>query len=265
MNGFALSFVSQIRNWDKSSQVAFALALVLLLAMIGVAAFGPIGLRQPAVIGIAGLFITAQIIIMWGNRGMVTPYTTAQRHFMAGDFEASRGILEELRATGKADANALTLLGNVYRQLGMLDQSEAVLREALDIRPKHHFPLYGFGRTLLAKADYSEAANIIRQAIEAGAPPIVQFDLGHALYRQGQEDEVRALLETVSPLAEEPFRVLMIRYLLYRLDAGELPVVEQIEAGLPYWRASAERFRHTPYGETLAKDVDYMLALIKEA
>ena len=70
-----------------------------------------------------------------GNRGMVTPYVAAQRHFMAGKFETALGILEELHATDKADPNTLTLLGNVYRQLGMLDQSDEWNRGVVDVEP----------------------------------------------------------------------------------------------------------------------------------
>ncbi len=202
---------------------------------------------------------------MWGNRGMVTPFTKAQRHFLAGEFEAARDILESLRARGRADFEALTLLGNTYRQLGMLDRSEAILHDALQTGPEHHFPLYGFGRTLLAQGHYTEAAGYIQRAFDAGAPPVTRFDLAHALYRQGETAQALHWLEAAREVIDAPYRLLMIDYLRYRLGAGERPSPEVIEAGLPYWRASAERFAHTPYGRALDEDVQHMLALMKEA
>ena len=43
------------------------------------------------------------------------------------------------RVRAKADARTLTLLGNTYRQLGQLGESEAVLSEAVDKAPESLF------------------------------------------------------------------------------------------------------------------------------
>jgi tetratricopeptide (TPR) repeat protein len=253
-----------LREWDWPSKVALFTALALFILALLVAAFGPADLRQPALVGAAGLFLVTQIIILWGNRGMVTAYTKAQRYYVAGDFEAARAMLERLAADEQADANALTLLGNTYRQLGRLDESEASLRQAIVKRPSHYFSLYGFGRTLLTKGNYTEAATILQQALDAGAPTLVQFDLGDARYRQGLHQEAAVLLQAVKPVIEEPYRALMVDYLLFRLNSGPIPAVELIRVGLPYWRASADRFSQTPYGQSLADDVLWMQARLKE-
>jgi tetratricopeptide (TPR) repeat protein len=255
MGRFTARLLQAVRQWDKPSQVALALALALLVVMLLVAAFGPPGLRQPALIGAGGLLIITQLIILWGNRGMVTPYTKAQRAYLDEDFETARQLLEGVRASGKADFRELTLLGNTYRQLGEVNLSEEVLTEALRLQPNHHFSLYGFGRTLLVQGKYTEAADAISRALAAGAPSVVQVDLGEAYYRQGLWDEARAALEEVTSLVEAAHRRLMADYLLYRLDHGEPPSEALIEAGLPYWRAEVERFRLTPYGRALADDV----------
>ena len=104
-----------------------------------------------------------------------------------------------------------------------------------------------------------------RQALEAGAVPAVQVDLAEALYRQGLGDEARALLELNKDAAYEPHRQLMVDYLLYRLSAGAPPAPDRIENGLPFWKESADRFAHTPYGQALADDVRQMQSLVEEA
>jgi tetratricopeptide (TPR) repeat protein len=250
-----------LRAWDSPTQIALMLALALLGITLLVALFAAPDMRQPALIGAGGLLIVTQIIVMWGNRNMVTPYTQAQRAFLEGDFETSRHLLEVVRASGKADVRDLTLLGNTYRQLGNLEASEDSLTEALRLRSNHHFPLYGFGRTLLIQGRYAEAVDAITHALEAGAPPVIKVDLGDAYFRQELWDEAWSALEGVRPLVVEPHRALMVDYLLYRLGKGDAPAPDLIESGLPYWRAEAERFRQTPYGQALAADVRHVQTL----
>lgn len=254
----------QFRTWDRSAQMAMILALALLLLIFSVIVWGPPHLRQPALIGFFGLVLSAQIIFMWGNRGMVTPYTQAQRCYLAEDFDSARQILENLWAADQADFRALTLLGNTYRQLGRLDESYEVLTKALDLRPSDPFPLYGIGRTLLIKGFYAEAADILNHALAAGAPPLVALDRAEALYRQGLYDEAQALLVAHRALATEPHRALMADYLLYRLSAGQVPARSLVESGLSYWRDHARRFHDTLYGQSLLEDVRYLETLVQE-
>ena len=261
MGNLTACLLHAFRVWDRPTRIAFTLALVLLGISIALAFFGPLDVRQPALIGAGGLFIVSQVLIMWGNRNMVTPYTRAQHAFLEGDFQSARDLLDAVRSNGKADVRDLTLLGNTYRQLGQLDASEDSLTEALRLRPNHHFPLYGFGRTLLIQGRYTEAVDTITRALEAGAPPVIQVDLGDAYFRQGVWEEARVTLKGVRPLVIEPHRALMVDYLLYRLEQGEPPAPAIIEAGLPYWQAESERFRHTPYGQALVDDVRQLQTL----
>lgn len=250
------------RAWDRPTQIALVIALALLVAMGALAASGPLEWRPFAVIGAGGLLIVMQVIVLWGNRGLVAPYTRAQRAYLAGDFDTARSVLEAVRVGSKADMRELTLLGNTYRQLGQCDKSEEVLTEALRLRPNHQFPLYGFGRTLIVQGRYPEAIDAITRALEQGAPPVAQFDLGDAYFRQGLREEARAALGAVRPILEESYRALMADYLLYQLDGGKPPSPALIDAGLPYWRAEAERFHQTPYGQALADDVRHMQTLL---
>jgi tetratricopeptide (TPR) repeat protein len=247
-------------TWERFTQIAFLLALVLLVAAIGLFLFGPSDARLGALIGAVGLLIVLQVSVLWGNRGMVTPLAQAQRLFLADDFEGARGILEPLKDAGKADLRALTLLGNTYRQLGRLEDSHRVLYEALNKAPNHHFPMYGIGRTLLLEGNYAEAAEILRRSIEAGAPVAVNVDLAEALYRAGQMEAALAALSQVDEqmLAQEPPRLLMFQYLRNRLDAGSPPHEAALRLGMPYWEALANRFEQTQYGADLKQDIRHM-------
>jgi tetratricopeptide (TPR) repeat protein len=264
MGRFTAFLLRNFRAWERLAQISMLLALILWMLAFLTLLFGPPPLRQPALIGCIGLIITAQVIFMWANRGMVTPFTQAQRFYLAEDFESARQVLESELDMDNPDVQMLTLLGNTYRQLGLLDKSEEVLTKAVELRPFDHFPLYGFGRTLLVKGEYAPAAESIRQALEAGAPPIVQFDLGEARYRQGLAAESRLALEAVLGQAQEPGRELMTQYMLFRLDGREKPSRDLIEAGLRYWQENAQRFQHTPYGRALVDDVRQMQAFIEE-
>jgi tetratricopeptide (TPR) repeat protein len=248
----------QFKVWDRASQLAFVIAIVLLVILFVIVTQLPVESRGGALAAFGGVFLVLELVILWANRGMVTAYTRAQRQFLAGDFEAARVELEGVRATGKADFKALTLLGNTYRQLGAVDQSAMILREALQLAPDQHFPLYGFGRTLLVSGAYAEAAETIRSALDRGAPPVVQAELGEALYRQGGEDQAKSALDQASQLpavANDPPRRLMVHYLRYRLGQAEIPPIALVGEGFAYWQATAERFRHTPYGADLALDL----------
>ncbi len=252
------------RAWDRPTQIAMLTAIFLFLPTIIALIVGSPQLRQPVLIGLIGLIIATQIIFMWGNRTMVTPYTQAQRFYLVGDFERARQVLETSQSTDKVDVRSLTLLGNTYRQLALLDESEEVLTKALDLRPFDHFPLYGIGRTLLVKGLFAQAAAKIKQALDAGAPTIVQFDLAEALYRQGTGDDTRLALRAAQEIADEPHRALMAAYMLYRLGEGEPPPRELVIAGLPYWQDNADRFQMTTYGQLLADDVQHLQAFMKE-
>ena len=255
---------SKFRAWERSTQVAFMLAFVLLVVSFGIFSTNTGSLRQSALIGVVGLIFALQVIFMWGNRTMVTAFTQAQRRYLAGDFSAACQILEQFHATGKANVQSLTLLANTYRQLGDLEKSEEIVKKALALRPFDHFPLYSFGRTLLIRGLYTQAVDVIQQAIDADAPTIVYFDLGEALYRAGNYQAAAAALQRLQNEDQEPFRLLMTVYLRYRMQLGEAPAAQLVSAGVAYWDELATRFHNTPYGQTLAGDVAYLQALVEE-
>lgn len=262
MGRLTASFVERFLKWETIAQRSFLLALALAVVMFVIATFAPSSdIRLPAAVSFIALLVVMQGIFLWSNRHMVTPYTQAQRAYMAGDFKQARHILFELHQAGTKDVQVLTLLGNTYRQLGELSLSEAVLSECLNIHPKHYFPLYGFGRTLLAQGRYREASDYFAQALKQGAPSITRFDLAEAHYRQGQLNTAKELLIDVrDELAVEPHRALMADYFLYRINGGNAP--DNIQDGILFWRTQATLFDSTPYGEAIATDVEFLENLL---
>ena len=243
-------------SWELSSRIGLLLALALLIVSLGVWAFGAPEVRTPALLSAGALISVAQAIILWANRGLVAPVTAAQRAYLAGEYAAAASAIEPLRAAGKADPRALTLLGNAYRQLGRLDESAAVLYEALDKVPDHHAALYGLGRTLMITGRYTDAAAQFARALDAGSPPIVALDRAEAWTRAGEPDAARAALEDAQPhlATDAPARQLLADLLRYRLG-GDAPASDAIDAALPGLRDEAARFHAHPYGAALADDI----------
>jgi tetratricopeptide (TPR) repeat protein len=253
------------KAWDRPAQIGFALALVLMVPAAYAASTGSENIRTPALVGLLGLVIAAQAVFMWANRGMISPYTRAQRLFQASDFDGALAVLEELRANDQADVHALTLLGNTYRQVGDLAQSEAILYEAVNKSPDHYFPLYGFGRTLLVMGCYTEAAGMFERVLAGDALPLARYDLAEATYRDGSTDAAVAMLrESLELENAEPHRILMARCLLHRVGRGEPPTLVELREGLPYWTRSAALYQDTPYGQALAGDIAAMQGILEE-
>ncbi|MCS6834504.1 MAG: tetratricopeptide repeat protein [Anaerolineae bacterium] len=257
--GLLNRFWEDLRQWDKPSQLALLVAALMGLLCAGLVTFGPPEWRNPAAIALVGVIVVAQVIVMWGNRHLIAPITQAQRLMLVGDLEAARAVLlsylDERQAQGRAPSvRALALLGNVQRQLGALEESERLLRDALRRQPTSHLAAYGLGRTLLALGEYQEAESFIKKSLALGAPPVVQFDLGHALIRQGRNAEAIPLLRATQT-APEAHRRLLAAYWLYRLGNGPAPSAELVREGSAFWHAETQRCAHTPYGRALLEDI----------
>lgn len=255
MGRLLLSFLKRVPEWERPAQIAAGIALALMLFMAMLVVIGPEDLRVPALAGLLGVLLALQAISLWANRDLVTPYTKAQRAYLQGDFPAALAVLEAERVAGRADVRDLTLLGNAYRQTGDLTTSAVVLQEALTLVPDHAFAQYGWGRTLLASGRYLEAAEQIEKALAGGAPSVIRVDLGEAHLRAGNREAAQQHLSQTDTTSSEAWQQLMRAFLLYQMDAGDPPETALIEAGLPYWRASADRFAASAYGAALRADV----------
>lgn len=250
--GILIGMLGEIRRWDNASKAALALALLLLI-IDAIVLFTQPALQSPALIGGIGLVIAIQAIFLWGNRTLMTPYSLAQQHFLRGEFEEARDIL---KAEENPGIDTLVLLGNAYRNLGQLRESESVLRIALARKPNYHFALYGLGKIRLATGDYAEALQHFEKALKMGAPEIIRFDKALAYHYLGDTENCLKELRAM-PDSGEIHRQAFAAYLLHGYTNSAIEP-KLIGEGLPFWEAELKRFENTAYGQALAEDVARM-------
>ncbi len=252
--------------WEAPLKLSFALALVLLLLLLLLGFGGPPEIQLPARIGAFGCLITTQLLFLWANRRDISPYHQAQRHFIAGEYQAARAILEAIPEAGKASVDALVLLGNTYRQLGLFPQSRRALESALQRKPAHDLALFSAGKLHQVQGEYGVALDYFTRALAAGAPAIAQFELAHCHYLQGEYEKAAALLNGLPAMLEtDAAQQLMAQYLWHCLGADESPPSQRIREYLPFWRAEAAKYQGTPYSVRLAEHVAQLTQLLDGA
>ena len=79
------------------------------------------------------------------------------------DFNLSIKMCEEELALYPDDANAVSLLGSLYRQRGKLDEAAALLDKAIRSRPNDYEILFQVGLLAQAKNDYPKAASVLEE------------------------------------------------------------------------------------------------------
>ncbi|MCE2490595.1 MAG: tetratricopeptide repeat protein [Anaerolineae bacterium] len=246
-----LEFWRGLQRWERPARLALKLGLLALVPLLLLWLAGPASLQRPALAGLCGLGLGLQMVFLWAWRGMLSDWSKAQRLYLDGEFEAACDLLQARRTEGRADMRSLTLLGNALRMRALLEQSEAVLREAQLEMPGHAFPLTGLGRTLLAQGRYAEAADTLEAAIERGAPDVVALDLGEARYHSGNIGAAIAQLQTGMNATRDSGRRLIAQLLLQQAGASTGPDETLLQDGLPWLKAQAERYAGTDYGRIL--------------
>lgn len=235
--------LEMVAGWDTPTRLALSIAVALLAVMLGLLQWGGEALRNPALIATMALTAMIQVLVLWGNRHMVTPFTRAQRHYQRGEFDRVLALLVPEQDTEKPDVGALTLLGNTYRQLSRLDESAAVLEDAIRLGGHTYFPVYGYGRTLLVRGEFDRAAAMLTRALEAGAPSVTRVELAEAQFHAGEVDAARATLAAVDE-ALDPARQMMAA-LINGQPSGTT------DEAVAFWDETARRFADTPYGAAL--------------
>jgi tetratricopeptide (TPR) repeat protein len=250
----ARDLTRRLPEWDAPAKLSLAIALALLILLLGIGFVGPDAIRLPARFGAFGLLITMQLLFLWANRRDASPYHLAQQHFINGDYQAARDLLESMPERGRASADALVLLGNTYRNVGKFSSAQSALQRALSLKPQHTLALFSIGKLQLVQGEYHAACEYITRAIDAGAPEHVRFELGQAYYLLADHDEaLRQLVAARSELADDSIQCLLLSTYLHRLDAGDLPACAAGQAHARFWRDEAHRYSNTPYGAHLAE------------
>ncbi len=242
------------------------------IALLALIFFGPQSIRFGAALGVIGLLVAAQIVVLFVRPQDRTPFGAARRAFSTGEYEASARLLEPI-AEERPTLRVLTLLGNTYRQMGRYSEAREQLERAIAIAPHDASILYGLGRVSLAQGDFEAAADWFDQALAAGAPSAIGCDLGLAEYCSGREDAARQILQKVTRVLQiELHRQWLANALLSVLlssltPAASTPPRYEVERGLggevlranlrhtangrAYWEAEADRHSATPYGAAL--------------
>ncbi len=229
------------------------------LALVALTFADSRAIQVAAIIGMFALFILVQGLILFTLWRQHPEVRQARRLYIAGDFEGAIRVLREAEGSTRLDTAGLTLLGNAYRQVGRLDESEQVLSQAHEADPNSPIAAFGLGRTRLAQGRFAEAAALIELALERRAQPVIVADLALAQVYAGQTEAAARSLRQAAGIELEPPRRLMTLYLQERLSGSfseeAKDVLSRYEQGLTLWRAEAERFGDTPYGAALAEDI----------
>ena len=242
----------RLPEWDASAKVSLALAVALLIFLVALGFAGPQETRFPARIGAFGMLVSLQLIFLWANRRHISPYHQAQTYFVAGDYQKARSLLEAIPESSRVSVDALVLLGNCYRHLGLFEQSAAALTRALEIKPEHHLALFSRGKLYLVLGEYSSAVDMIQRALAAGAPNIVRFELGQAYFHTGEFQKAKQQLNSMlADKLDDPPLALMSRYYLFRMGELESAGTASSRRALDHWREEARKYDSTAYGESI--------------
>lgn len=242
----------RLPEWDGSVKFAFALGVALLLPLIALGFGGPQAIQLPARVGAFGTLVSLQILFLWANRRDMSPYHQAQQDFIQGDYQRARAILEAIPESSRESVDALVLLGNCYRHLGLYDKCRAALGRALQIKPTHHLALFSRGKLSLVLGDYATAIEQFERALEHGAPEIARFELGQACYLLGDVNGAASeLMAAGRSLESEAPQQMMIAHYLQRISMSGHPSATLIQASVDFWRLEAEKHAQTPYGQAL--------------
>ena len=221
----ARDLTRRLPEWDRSAKLALAIAILFLLVLLGVGFWGPDAIQLPAKIGAFGLLVAIQLLFLWGNRRDASPYHQAQQHFIAGDYQAARDLLETLPDTGRASVDALVLLAQLSL-LGQFDSAQSALMRALEIKPQHDLALFSAGKLHLVQGEYTAATDFIECAIKAGAPDIVRFEFGQARFLLEQNAEAAQQLTAARAALTHDPELLLLQQYLWALGTGDMPAKE---------------------------------------
>ncbi len=258
---------------DTRLRLAVGLSIMMAIVLFVVLGQADSDSRVALAVGFAGLLALLQVMILLRGKGQQGNLLKAQKAFVDGRYDEAVSLLEsQLQQQSTPDLKTLTVLGNTYRQLGRLDESAALLQQAVEQFPGKGFPVYGLGRTRLAQGYYHEAVQLIEQALKLGARKAVRADLALALYyaEADQSRIIEVAQQTGRMLNVENYRALMVNYLLaqFARNTAEAQLAKRVmhnsASGLPYWRGEAKRHATTDFGQRLTSDVGRIEAILQE-
>jgi tetratricopeptide (TPR) repeat protein len=136
------------------------------------------------------------------------PYLRGHALLRKGDRAGAASAFERTTVLRADYAPALVWLGDVYLDLGRIDQARGAFARALTANPDFAAALFGAGRTALARGAYDEAVDYMEHArrIDPRASSI-NYSLAMAYRGARQRDKAEQLLRdrgTIAPSMDDP-------------------------------------------------------------
>ncbi len=131
-----------------------------------------------------------------------------------GAIEAMQMAVAAGPAKGEATAWALVQLGNLYFNIGRLDEAAEHYESALRAFDSHYLALAGLGKTRAAQTRYDEAIKLYEQAVAIIPQPVILAALGDLYARTGNVDQAKLQYDTVEFIA----RLAAINQVVYNRD-----------------------------------------------
>jgi len=118
-------------------------------------------------------------------------------HEGSGDYRAAAGWYEKVLAVSTNSPVAMNNLAYLYSErLGQLDKAHELAQRARDLRPNDPSVADTLGWILFKRGEYGKALQLIKESAEKlDSEPEIQYHLGAAHYRLGEEDMARLALQ----------------------------------------------------------------------
>lgn len=135
---FIINQIRLLTYWDTATRLSLFMAMGLIVVMLILLSVGPQNLRTPAAIGLVGLVISTQVIVMWGNRFLLNPTTAVNNMLVNGQYDKARRFLNNLIQQSSANTIPLRLLlAEVCINQGDMEAAHAELQAILRVDDTH--------------------------------------------------------------------------------------------------------------------------------
>lgn len=239
------------------------------------------GLSMPLIIALAGLFLAALMgMVAFGIVGLALARQTRQQGSGYGDayrliesfrFRDAIPLLERSINEGKETAEVLMLLTSAYAYSGQLAKAQAAADRAVALYPNDPDSYITLANGYRLQASYDEAANALSQAaVLAPNNPIIWAEKGFVQRFAGDNEAAVDSFERAAAHAMPATYCVRVFYHLAQAyqQQGDTRAAVKATArmmsardGLAMWRAGLHALEGTAYGQALR----YEIAAIDQA
>jgi TolB-like protein/Tfp pilus assembly protein PilF len=143
-------------------------------------------------------------------------------------------------------------LGLLYLHVGLLDEGDREVKEALRLNPSNALAQFRLGVHALYRADYPKALDVFSRTPPAFQPPLVAFQLADTLFHLGRKSEAaRTAADYLASSARDLGGMSTAMQAMLAADAGEADRVDALVAAAREKGKGYGHFHHTAF--TLAR------------